>query len=142
MPKRSAWSKKTRVLIVDDNTSDRLILRSMLIAIGFSEIHEAEDGVMAENKIDVSKQIKQPFELVFVDWAMPKLNGLKLLQRVRADKKHEDLLVFMFTAKSQPEDVSDAAKSGVNEYLVKPLTLEVLRQKLLKHYEPQKAPVP
>ncbi|MEK7356494.1 MAG: response regulator [Bdellovibrionota bacterium] len=128
------WNKKTRVLIVDDNESDRLILRSMLISIGFQELHEAEDGVMAENKIDVSNQIKQPFEIVFVDWMMPKLNGLKLLQRLRASRANQNLLLIMTTSKSNTEAVADAAKAGIDEYLVKPLTLELLKQKLEKHY--------
>lgn len=131
---KSAWTKKTRVLIVDDNESDRLILRSMLIALGFGEIHEAEDGVMAESKIEVSRQIKQPFEIVFVDWMMPKLNGLKLLQRLRADRGHQDLTLIMTTSKSQSDAVTDAAKAGVDEYIVKPLTLDVLRTKIENHF--------
>jgi two-component system, chemotaxis family, chemotaxis protein CheY len=130
----SSWNKKTRVLIVDDNESDRLILRSMLISIGFNEIHEAEDGVMAENKIDVSNQIKQAFEIVFVDWMMPKLNGLKLLQRLRANRANQNLLLIMTTSKSQPDAVADAARAGIDEYLIKPLTLDLLKQKLEKHY--------
>lgn len=131
------WNKKTRVLIVDDNESDRLILRSMLIALGFGEIHEAEDGVMAESKIDVSYQIKKPFEIVFVDWMMPKLNGLKLLQHLRADKSHQDLILIMTTSKSHMDAVTDAARAGVNEYIVKPLTLDVLRMKIEKHFTAQ-----
>ncbi|MES2963391.1 MAG: response regulator [Bdellovibrionota bacterium] len=134
----STWNKKTRVLIVDDNESDRLILRSMLIAIGFAEIHEAEDGVMAESKINISAQIKQPFEIVFVDWMMPKLNGLKLLQHIRADKTNLGMIVFMTTSKTQHDAVTDAAKAGVNEYMIKPLTLDLLRTKIEKHFAPEK----
>lgn len=138
---KTAWNKKTRVLIADDNESDRMILRSMLIALGFAEIHEAEDGVQAESKINVARQIKTPFEIVFVDWMMPKLNGLKLLQHLRSEKAHEDMVLIMTTSKSHMDAVTDAARAGVNEYIVKPLTLDVLRMKLEKHLSapPQKA---
>ena len=125
--------KTIRVLIVDDNESDRLILRSQLLKLGFQDMQESEDGVAAEYKIDVANQIKQAFNIVFIDWMMPKLNGIKLLQNLRSTKSNKDLVVFMTTGKSEFESVSTAIQAGANDYIVKPISLDILQSKIEKH---------
>ena len=124
-----------KVLIVDDNESDRLILRSQLLKLGFADIQEAEDGLAAEYKIDVSNKIKQSFNIVFIDWMMPKLNGIKLLQNLRSLKTNKELVVIMTTGKSEFENVSTAIQAGANDYIVKPIALDVLQAKIKKQID-------
>jgi two-component system, chemotaxis family, chemotaxis protein CheY len=126
--------KKIRVLIVDDNESDRIVIRTMLSSLGFADIQEAEDGLSAENKIANANQIKQPFGLVLLDWMMPKQTGIKVLQHLRTERANRDLIIFMTTGKSDFEKVNEAARSGVDDYIVKPVTLDVLKTKIAKHF--------
>ena len=114
-----------RVLIVDDQLSIRLLIRSNLQKLGFQNIDEAEDGEDGLRKL-VAKQS----HLVLADYNMPKLDGLGLLRAVRAHPPTSKIAYIMLTGSSDQDLVQRAVKFGVNNYLVKPFTAETLKQKI------------
>ena len=114
-----------RVLVADDFATMRKIVRNILKQIGFDDIVEAEDGQAA---LQVLKN--ENIGLVVTDWNMPNMNGLELLQKIRTDPKTAKLPVLMVTAEGLKENVVAAVKAGVNNYVVKPFTAEVLQEKL------------
>jgi len=113
------------VLVVDDYSTMRRILRSLLEQIGFKHIVEAEDGGTALNKLR-----GEPFGLVISDWNMEPMSGLQLLKAVRADAQLKALPFIMVTAESKPENVVAAKAAGVNNYIVKPFNAETLSKKI------------
>jgi two-component system, chemotaxis family, chemotaxis protein CheY len=125
--------KPKKILIVDDNETDRMILRKVLEKLGYSEVHESIDGQDADYKIDTANQLRDKFDIAFIDWKMPRLNGLKLVKSLRATHKNSDLVIIMTTGVSESDSVMDAAQAGVNDYILKPVTTDVLREKLAKH---------
>ena len=113
------------VLVVDDYSTMRRILRSLLEQIGFTHIVEAEDGGTALNKLRA-----EPFGLVISDWNMEPMSGLQLLKAVRADAQLKALPFIMVTAESKPENVVAAKATGVNNYIVNPFNAETLSKKI------------
>jgi two-component system chemotaxis response regulator CheY len=113
------------VLIVDDYKSMLRIIRNLLSELGFSNIEEASDGGEALKKLRESK-----FSLVISDWNMEPMNGLQLLEEMRADRTLEDIPFIMVTAESKTDNVITAKKAGVNGYIVKPFSAAILRTKL------------
>ena len=116
---------RMRVLVVDDFATMRKIVRNILKQIGFEDITEAEDGNAA---LRVLKNEK--IGLVVTDWNMPNLSGLELLQEIRKNSQTSNLPVLMVTAEGLKENVMEAVKAGVNNYVVKPFTAEVLQEKI------------
>jgi two-component system chemotaxis response regulator CheY len=116
---------RLKVLVADDFATMRKIVRNILKQIGFDDIVEAEDGQAA---LQVLKN--ENIGLVVTDWNMPNMNGLELLQKIRTDPKTANLPVLMVTAEGLKENVVAAVKAGVNNYVVKPFTAEVLQEKL------------
>ena len=116
---------RMKVLVADDFATMRKIVRNILKQIGFDDIVEAEDGQAA---LQVLKS--ENIGLVVTDWNMPNMNGLELLQKIRTDPKTANLPVLMVTAEGLKENVVAAVKAGVNNYVVKPFTAEVLQEKL------------
>lgn len=114
-----------RVLVADDFATMRKIVRNILKQIGFDDIVEAEDGQAA---LQVLKS--ENIGLVVTDWNMPNMTGLELLEKIRTDPKTAKLPVLMVTAEGLKENVVAAVKAGVNNYVVKPFTAEVLQEKL------------
>ncbi len=115
-----------RALVVDDSRAMRTILRKMLVELGFEEIYEAEDGVAA---LRVLGEGAAP-DLALVDWNMPEMNGLELVTALRADRSFDRLRLMMVTSESSPRQVYSALKAGADEYAMKPLTREVIEEKL------------
>ena len=114
-----------KVLVVDDFATMRRIVKNALKQIGFVHILEADDGttalaVMKENAVD----------LIISDWNMPKMSGLELLKKVRADKDTEAIPFVMVTAEAQKENVLQAVQAGVSNYIVKPFTADAMQKKL------------
>lgn len=130
---------KARILIVDDNEGDRIILKAQLNRLGFHDIQEAEDGAMAEYKVNNAHQIQDPFDIVFVDWMMPRLDGLKLLQILRSKWSTRRLTIIMTTARAEPNYVREAMDAGVTDYIIKPHTLQVLTSKIAKYTSEESA---
>jgi two-component system chemotaxis response regulator CheY len=121
---------KMRILVVDDFSTMRRILKNILKQIGYTDIDEAEDGNGALAKLRQDK-----YDLVVSDWNMPNMSGLDLLKAIRADSALNGIPVLMVTAEAKKENVVEAIKAGVNNYVVKPFTAEVLREKIEKVFD-------
>jgi two-component system, chemotaxis family, chemotaxis protein CheY len=116
---------RMKVLVADDFATMRKIVRNILKQIGFDNIVEAEDGQAA-----VQVLRNENIGLVVTDWNMPNMSGLELLQKIRSDPKTAHLPVLMVTAEGLKENVVAAVKAGVNNYVVKPFTAEILQEKI------------
>ena len=114
-----------KVLIVDDFSTMRKILRNILKQIGFANLSEAESGKSALKELK-----KEKFDLIMCDWNMPEMTGLELLNEVRSDDELKDTPFVMVTAEAQQENIVAAVKAGVSNYIVKPFTAETVNQKL------------
>ena len=121
---------KMRILVVDDFSTMRRIVKNILKQIGFENLDEAEDGKQAFSKLKAEK-----FDFLVSDWNMPNMTGIELLQAVRADADLKSLPVLMVTAETEKEKVLEAVQSGVNNYIVKPFTAEVLMEKINKIFQ-------
>jgi two-component system chemotaxis response regulator CheY len=114
-----------KVLVVDDFATMRKIVRNILKQIGFNNIVEADDGA---NALQVIKS--ENIDFVVTDWNMPNMTGLELLQKIREGEKSKDIPVLMVTAEGLAENVVDAVKAGVDNYIVKPFTAETVQAKI------------
>ena len=119
-----------KILVVDDFSTMRRIVKNLLKQLGFIHIEEAEDGVQAYTKLKDGG-----FGFVVSDWNMPNLDGLGLVKKVRSDDELKDLPILMVTAEAEKEKVVAAIQAGVNNYIVKPFTGEVLKEKMDKIFE-------
>jgi len=126
MPDLNHVDKKMRILIVDDFASMRQIVRKTLSSLGFENIAEAAGAVDAVRKMEEGEQ----FELIISDWNMPTMSGLELLNFVRGTSDMGKVPFLMITAEASRENIIQAAKAGVSQYIVKPFTAEALQQKL------------
>lgn len=116
-----------KVLVVDDFATMRRIVKDVLKQLGFDNIVEAGDGSAA---LDVLK--KEKVDLIVSDWNMPKMTGLELLKAVRADDNLKGIPFVMVTAEGQKDNVIEAVKVGVSNYIVKPFTPGTFGEKLEK----------
>lgn len=123
-------NKNIRILIVDDFSTMRRIVKNLLSDLGFNNTVEAEDGNSA---LTVLRQ--DAVELVVTDWNMPGMTGIDLLRAIRADPKFRALPVLMVTAEAKREQIIEAAQNGVNGYIIKPFTAQTLEEKLGKIFE-------
>lgn len=125
-----AVDPKMRFLVVDDFSTMRRIVRNLLKELGFTNVDEAEDGAIALQKLQGGG-----FEFVVTDWNMPNMDGLTLLQSIRATPNLKHLPVLMITAEAKKENIIAAAQSGASGYIVKPFTSGTLSEKLNKIFE-------
>lgn len=121
---------KMKFLVVDDFSTMRRIVRTLLKELGFENVEEAEDGVAA-----LAKLRGGAFQFVVTDWNMPNMNGLELLQAIRADNDLKKLPVLMITAEAKKENIVAAAQAGASGYIVKPFTAATLDEKLKRIFE-------
>ncbi len=121
---------KMKILVVDDFSTMRRIVKNILKQLGYENIDEAEDGVQAYSKLK-----NGGFGFVVSDWNMPNMDGIELLKKVRSDPELKDMPFLMVTAEAEKEKVVEAIKAGVNNYIVKPFTAEVLKEKMDKIFE-------
>lgn len=121
---------KMKILVVDDFSTMRRIVKNILKQLGYENIDEAEDGVQAYSKLK-----NGGFGFVVADWNMPNMDGIELLKKVRSDPELKDMPFLMVTAEAKKEKVIEAIKAGVNNYIVKPFTAEVLKEKMDKIFE-------
>ncbi len=122
--------KNIKVLIVDDFSTMRKVVRNLLKQVGYEDIVEAEDGVMALKALK-----SQKIDVIISDWNMPNMTGMELLKAVRADAELAKTPFLMVTAEALQDNVVAAVKAGVNNYIVKPFTAEVLNEKIKKIME-------
>jgi two-component system chemotaxis response regulator CheY len=120
-----AVSKDINILVVDDYSSMVRIIRNLLEQLGFRNIDEATDGRRAWELLE-----SKSYGLVLSDWNMQPVTGLELLKQVRKNERTKSVPFVMITAEARSENVAAARQAGVNNYVVKPFTLAVLRQKL------------
>ena len=121
---------KMKFLVVDDFSTMRRIVRNLLKELGFTNVDEAEDGQVALQKLN-----SLPFDFVVTDWNMPNMDGLTLLQNIRANPSLKHLPVLMVTAEAKKENIIAAAQAGASGYIVKPFTAATLSEKLEKIFE-------
>lgn len=126
MASRSSY----RFLVVDDMSTMRRIVKTILKDSGYEDIEEAEDGLDALKKLRESK-----FDFVVSDWNMPNLDGLEMLKEIRADDSLKHLPVLLVTAEAKKENIIQAAQAGADGYIVKPFTPITLCEKLDKIFE-------
>ncbi len=129
---RERLDKNMKILVVDDFSTMRRIVRNLLVELGFSNplIQEADDG---ESAIAILRNL--PFDLVVTDWNMPNMTGIELLRAIRAEPALKGLPVLMVTAENNRDQIIAAAQAGVNGYIVKPFTAITLKEKLTKIFE-------
>jgi two-component system chemotaxis response regulator CheY len=120
------FDQKTKILIVDDMMTMRKLVKKSLSAMGFTDFDEAEDGAKAWVKINE----KSDFNLIVSDWNMPNCSGIDLLKRVRTDSRFKNLPFVLLTAEGEAHQVKEALIAGVDNYILKPFTLDSLKEKL------------
>jgi len=116
-----------KFLVVDDFSTMRRIVRNILKQLGHTDVEEAENGKEALQKLKQGQ-----FDFVISDWNMPTMTGLELLKEVRSDPTLKAMPFLMVTAESKQENVVEAIKAGVSNYIVKPFTADVLKGKIDK----------
>lgn len=119
-----------KILIVDDFSTMRRIIKNLLRDLGFTNTDEADDGNTALPMLQSSK-----FDFLITDWNMPGMTGIELLKAVRSNEKINTLPVLMVTAEAKREQIVEAAQAGVNGYVVKPFTAAALKDKIDKIFE-------
>jgi len=125
-----ALDKNMKILIVDDFSTMRRIVKNLLRDLGFTNTHEADDGLTALPMLETGN-----FDFLVTDWNMPGMTGFDLLKTCRADPRFKDLPILMVTAEAKREQIVAAAQAGVNGYIVKPFTAAVLKEKIDKIFE-------
>lgn len=121
---------KMKIMVVDDFSTMRRIVKNVLKQLGYENIEEAEDGAQA-----LAKLKNGGYEFMVSDWNMPNMDGLDLLKAVRADAALRGLPILMVTAEAEKEKVVTAIQAGVNNYIVKPFTAEVFKEKMDRIFE-------
>jgi two-component system chemotaxis response regulator CheY len=116
----------TKALVVDDSKTIRVIIRRILIELGY-EVCEAANGIEALKVMEVEKAA---VTLVLADWNMPEMNGLELLKQLRQDPGLSSLKVIMVTTETEMNHMASALEAGADEYVMKPFTKDILMEKL------------
>jgi two-component system chemotaxis response regulator CheY len=117
----------TRILVVDDMGTMRKLVMRVCKEVGFTDLIEAADGVLAWNQLITSNP---PVGLVISDWNMPNCTGLELLKKLRGDPKYKQIPFMLVTAEAEQHQIIQALTAGVNGYIVKPFTAATLKEKL------------
>lgn len=127
-----SFNPKQKILIVDDMSTMRKIIKNMLTKMGCDNLHEAEDGAPAWNMLQEAHDMGHPYDFVVSDWNMPQLTGLDLLKNVRDDNRFTKLPFLMVTAEAEQANVVIAVKAGVSNFIVKPFSIATLKEKIDK----------
>jgi two-component system chemotaxis response regulator CheY len=131
------FAANTRILVIDDMLTMRKIVSRVCREIGFTEIEEATDGEHAWSLISASPN---PPGLILSDWNMPKMSGLDLLKKIRGDARLKDVPFLLVTAEAEKTQVQEALSAGVDNYVVKPFSPQILKEKLAAVYQKRSAP--
>jgi two-component system chemotaxis response regulator CheY len=116
-----------KILIVDDFSTMRRIVKNLLRELGFTNLDEADDGQTAWPKLKAGG-----YDFLVTDWNMPGMTGIDLLKTVRANPQTANMPVLLVTAESKREQIIEAAQAGVNGYIIKPFTAATLKEKIDK----------
>lgn len=120
-------SSASKILVVDDFATMRRIIRNILRQLGYEDVDEADDGNTALAKLRTGK-----FDFVITDWNMPNMNGLELVRALRVDAALRKMPVLMVTAEAMKENIVEAVKAGIDNYIVKPFTPEIMKEKIAR----------
>jgi two-component system chemotaxis response regulator CheY len=123
-------NRDMKMLVVDDFSTMRRIVKNLLKELGFSHFDEADDGATAWPMVQTGK-----YDFIVSDWNMPQMTGLQLLKNVRADEKLKDTPFLLITAEAKRSQILEAAQAGVDGYIVKPFTAATLNEKIQKIFE-------
>jgi len=115
-----------KLLVVDDSSTMRRIIKNTLARLGHKDVLEGANGVEGWEQMNAHPDI----DMLITDWNMPEMNGLELVKKVRADERFKDTPIVMVTTEGGKAEVITALKAGVNNYIVKPFTPAVLKEKL------------
>ena len=121
------YDPNMRVLVVDDFSTMRRIVKNILRQLGFNNVVEADDGTTAWDVLNRDK-----IDFIISDWNMPQMTGIDLLRKVRSSEEFADLPFLMVTAEAQQENIIQAVQAKVSNYIVKPFTAEVMKQRIDK----------
>ncbi|MEW6248563.1 MAG: chemotaxis response regulator CheY [Nitrospirota bacterium] len=119
-----------KILVVDDMSTMRRIIKNILKQLGFNNVEEAEHGQEAISKLKADK-----YGFVVSDWNMPVMSGIDLLRTIRSDEQLKGIPVLMVTAEAQKDNLMEAIQAGVSNYIVKPFTAETLQEKMNKIFK-------
>lgn len=122
-----------RILVVDDFATMRQILKNVLLQAGYKNVGDAPDGGVALMKLKT-----EGYNFVITDWNMPQMSGLELVKAIRANPMLKKTAILMVTAEAKKELIIEAAQAGADGYIVKPITPDVLKQKIEKVLEKRK----
>ncbi len=121
------YNPNMRVLVVDDFSTMRRIIKNILRQLGLNNVVEADDGTTGWDVLN-----KDKIDFIISDWNMPQMTGIEFLRKVRASEEFADLPFLMVTAEAQQENIIEAVQAKVSNYIVKPFTAEVMKQKIDK----------
>ncbi len=121
-----------KILVADDSSTMRRILKQTLSRIGFNDVTEAADGADAFAKCQAAQ-----FDCILTDWNMPEMDGLELAIKVRAMPNYANVPIMMITTEGGKQDVIEALTQGVNQYIVKPFNQDVLQAKMAELLKPK-----
>jgi Response regulator containing CheY-like receiver, AAA-type ATPase, and DNA-binding domains len=121
------YDKNMRILVVDDFSTMRKIIKNILRQLGFTNVIEADDGSTGWEALN-----RENVDFIISDWNMPKMSGIEFLRKVRASEEYAELPFLMVTAEAQQENIIEAVQAKVSNYIVKPFTPETLNQKIQK----------
>lgn len=127
-----ALKASMKILVIDDMSTMRKIIKKMLNEIGFTNLTEADDGATALPIIQEALAAGEPYEFIVSDWNMPKMSGLDLLKHLRASEEFKPLPFLMITAEAEQGNVVIAVKAGVSNFIVKPFSAATLKEKIDK----------
>ena len=122
--------KNMKILIVDDFSTMRRIIKNLMRDLGFTNTSEADDGATALPMLQGGG-----YDFLITDWNMPQMTGLELLKAVRADPNLSKMPILLVTAEAKKQQIVEATQAGVNGYIVKPFTAATLKEKIEKIFE-------
>lgn len=125
-----------KILLVDDSGTTRRIITNLLFSIGLTDVHQAENGKNALNKLKNAGN----FDLLITDWNMPEMSGLDLVKAIRSDPSLKNIRILMVTAEATRDAVISAAQAGINGYVTKPFTAATLKEKINRIASPRSVP--
>lgn len=126
------FNPKQKIMVVDDMSTMRKVIKNMLVKMGCDNITEANDGLPAWQKLEEAHEAGEPFDFILSDWNMPGMTGLDLLIKIRADERFSKVPFLMVTAEGEQEKVVTAVKAGVSNFVVKPFNVKTLEGKIGK----------
>lgn len=126
------FNPKQKILVVDDMSTMRKIIKNMLTKMGCTDLHEADDGIPAWEMVQAAQAEGEPFQFILSDWNMPGMTGLDFLKELRAVDEFKKVPFLMVTAEGEQGNVIAAVKAGVSNFIVKPFNIVTLQEKIQK----------